>query len=68
VRENGGVACYKSRLVAHGFYKRPGITFSDIYSSTISYAAIRVVLSKPVVKHKDITDLDIVTTFSSEPD
>ena len=61
--EDGRVARYKARLVAHGFRQRPGIDFGDTYSPTISYTAIRVVLSKAAAEDKEITQLDIVTAF-----
>jgi len=63
VGEDGRVACYKARLVGHGFCQRPGINFGDMFAPTILYATIRVVLSKAAEEDKEITQLDIVTAF-----
>jgi len=61
IREDGKVARYKARLVAHGFRQREGIDYLETYSPTISFAAIRTVLSKAAMEDKEIIQLDIVT-------
>ena len=61
--EDGRVSRYKAHLVAHGFRQRPGIDFVETYSLTISFPAIRMVLSKAAVEDKEIVQLDIVTAF-----
>ena len=63
IGEDGKVARYKARLVAHGFRQREGIDYSETYSPTISFAAIRTVLSRAAVQNKEIVQLDIVTAF-----
>ena len=61
--EDGGVSRYKACLVGHGFRQRPGIDFVETYSPTISFPAIRMLLSKVAVEDKEIVQLDIVTAF-----
>jgi len=61
--EDGRVARFKARLVAHGFRQRPGVDFIETYSPTISFPAIRMVLSKAAAEDKEIVQLDIVTAF-----
>jgi len=63
IGEDGKVARYKARLVAHGFRQREGIDYLETYSPTISFAAIRTVLSKAAMEDKEIIKLDIVTAF-----
>jgi len=61
--EDGRVAQFKARLVAHSFRQRPGVDFIETYSPTISFPAIRMVLSKAAAEDKEIVQLDIVTAF-----
>jgi len=63
IGEDGKVARYKARLVAYGFRQREGIDHSETYSPTISFAAIRTVLSRAAIENKEIVQLDIVTAF-----
>jgi len=63
IREDGKVARYKAHLVAHGFRQREGIDYSETYSPTIFFAAIRTVLSRAAMENKEIVQLDIVTAF-----
>ena len=60
---DGKVARYKESLVAHRFRQREGIDYSETYSPTISFAAIRTVLSRAAMQNKEIVQLDIVTAF-----
>jgi len=60
---DGQIARYKARLVAHRFRQKPVIDFTDTYSLTISYPAIRIVRSKAAPEGREITQLDIVTAF-----
>jgi len=61
VGEDGKVARYKARLVAYGFRQREGIDYSETYSPTISFAAIRTILSRAAMENKEIVQLNIVT-------
>jgi len=63
IGEERKVARYKARLMAHGFRQREGIDYTKTYSSTISFAAIRTVLSRAAMENKEIVQLDIVTAF-----
>ena len=63
IGEDGKVARYKARLVTYGFQQREGIDYSETYSPTISFAAIRTVLSRAAMENKEIIQLDIVTAF-----
>ena len=63
VGEDGRVARFKARLVAHSFLQRPSVDFIKTYSLTISFHAIRMVLSKAATVDKEIVQLDIVTAF-----
>ena len=61
--EDGRVARFKARWVAHGFRQRSGVDFIETYSPTISLPAIQMVLSKAAAEDKEIVELDIVTAF-----
>jgi len=63
IGEDGKVARYKARLIAHGFQQREAIDYSETYSPTICFAAIRTVLSRAAMENKEIVQLDIVTAF-----
>jgi len=63
LEEDGHVTRFKARLVAHGFRQHPGVDFIETYSLTISFPAIRIVLSKVAAEDKEIVQLDIVTAF-----
>jgi len=62
--EDGCVERFKARLVEHRFRQHPGIESSKTYSPTISFPAIRIVLSKAAAEDKEIVELDIITPFS----
>jgi len=64
IEEDGKVARYKARLVAHAFRQREGNAYSEIYSPTISFAAIRTVLSRAAMENKEIIQLDIIIPSS----
>jgi len=61
--EDGWVARFKARLVGHGFRQRPGVDLIEAYSPTISFPAIRMVLSMAAAEDKEVVQLDIVTAF-----
>jgi len=45
------------------FSHRPGITFLEIYSLTISFTAIHIVLWMTPFNDKEIVQWDIITAF-----
>ena len=61
--EEGRVARFKARLVAHGFGQRSRVDFIETYCPGISLPAIQMVLSKAAAEDKEIVELDIVTAF-----
>ncbi|GAA5999307.1 hypothetical protein JCM5350_002336 [Sporobolomyces pararoseus] len=61
--EYGNVIKYKARLVARGDLQRPGIDFSEVFSSTIRFASILVLLALSVTNGWDILQFDVSTAF-----
>ncbi|GAA5820848.1 hypothetical protein JCM11491_006320, partial [Sporobolomyces phaffii] len=61
--EYGSVIKYKARLVARGDLQRPGIDFSEVFSSTIRFASILVLLALAVIKKWDVLQFDVSTAF-----
>ncbi|GAA5970209.1 hypothetical protein JCM3765_005371, partial [Sporobolomyces pararoseus] len=61
--EYGHVIKYKARLVARGDLQRPGIDFSEVFSSTIRFTSILVLLALAVTKNWDIVQFDVSTAF-----
>jgi hypothetical protein len=61
--EYGNVIKYKARLVARGDLQRPGIDFSEVFSPTVRFASILVLLALAVTKGWNILQFDVSTAF-----
>ena len=59
--ENGEVARYKARLVAHGFSQRPRIDFDETYSHVVDAATFRYLISLIAHEGLNFHMLDVVT-------
>lgn len=54
---------FKARLVARGFLQRKGIDFEEVYSPTLKYTTLRLVLGLALENKMHIHNLDIKTAF-----
>ncbi|GAA5907142.1 uncharacterized protein JCM6883_006157 [Sporobolomyces salmoneus] len=61
--EFGNVVKYKAQLVARGDLQRPGIDFSEVFSSTIRFTSILVLLALAVTNGWNILQFDVSTAF-----
>eukprot|EP00253_Pinus_taeda_P009482 PITA_09482 len=59
----GKVEKYKSRLVAKGYSRVPGIDFGDIFSPVAKVTSIRLLLSVVVALDFEVEQMDVKTIF-----
>jgi hypothetical protein len=57
------VARYKARLVANGYYQRPGQDFESTFSPTVGYQSIKMLLQFAAINDWEIKQLDFDTAF-----
>lgn len=61
--EDGSIARYKARLVAHGFTQVYGVDYEETFAPTIRYDALRIFLAIAAKNNWKIHQVDIVTAF-----
>ncbi len=54
---------YKARLVAQGFSQIPGIHYSEVFTSTARFAAVRTVIALAAIEDLELEAVDISTAF-----
>lgn len=63
-RDQTGMICrYKARLCAKGFNQQQGIDYEEIFSPTVRYDTIRVLLSIAARDDLQIMQFDVKTAF-----
>ena len=58
---SGEVEKYKARLVARGFMQAEGIDYSEIYSPTVKFESIRLMLAAAASEEMHMEQLDVTT-------
>ena len=54
---------FKARLVARGFTQNEGIDFTEVFSSVVRHASIRIILALVVVQDMHLEQMDVKTAF-----
>lgn len=62
-KADGSVERYKARLVAKGFSQRPGVDFSQVFSPTAKWAALRAILALAALEDLELLSVDISNAF-----
>ena len=57
------VVRYKARLVAQGFYQRPGIDYNETYSPVMDMITFRFLISLVIFEKLEMHLMDIVTAY-----
>lgn len=63
IKDNPSGPIFKSRLCAKGCGQKQGIDYTEVYSPTVRYDSIRVVLSEAVQNELKIIQFDVKTAF-----
>ena len=62
-KADGSIDRYKARLVAKGYSQMPGLEYSEVFSPTAKWAALRAILALAALKDLELYSLDISTAF-----
>lgn len=62
-KPDGEIDRFKARLVAKGFHQRPGLDFTETFSSVIKPVTIRVVLTIVISCNWPIRQIDVNNAF-----
>ena len=61
--EKNEVVRYKARLVAQGFFQKPGIDYEETYSPVVDAITLRYLVSLAVSNKLDMHLMDVVTAY-----
>uniref|UniRef100_UPI0030D86486 reverse transcriptase domain-containing protein n=1 Tax=Picosynechococcus sp. (strain ATCC 27264 / PCC 7002 / PR-6) TaxID=32049 RepID=UPI0030D86486 len=56
----------KARLVAQGFFQRPGIDYEETYSPVVDAITLRYLIGLTVYENLDMHLMDVVTAYLYE--
>lgn len=62
-KTDGSIDRYKARLVAQGFFQRPGFDFQETHASTLKWVTLRVILAYAALEDLEIESVDISSAF-----
>ena len=62
-KADGSIDRYKARLVAKGYSQMPGLEYSEVFSPTAKWAALRAILALAALEDLELYSLDISTAF-----
>ena len=60
---SGEVEKYKARPVARGFTQEEGVDFTEIFSPTVRFESIRMMLAEAASKDLHKAQMDVTTSF-----
>jgi hypothetical protein len=60
---DGSVERFKARLVAKGYSQRPGFDFTETFTPTVRYSAVRTILAIAALEDMHIHSLDISNAY-----
>jgi len=60
---DGSIERYKARLVAKGYSQRPGFDYTEVFSPTFRYAAIRTIIALAALNDLHLHSVDISHAF-----
>lgn len=63
IKDDPSGPCFKSRLCAKGCSQKQGIDYKEIYSPTVRYDSVRVLLSEAAQHNLNIIQFDVKTAF-----
>ena len=54
---------YKARIVAQGFLQQEGVDYTEIYSPTVRFESIRMMIAATASEGMQLEQMDVTTAF-----